>query len=111
MSVERVIFGLKERILAIDDDISFLTQTRRWLQKSGYDVVTAESGASGLRRFFTDRPDLVLLNQPVRNRWLRSAGIREMSDTPIIMLTEQSKSGHTEGIHLGADDLSTAQIS
>jgi two-component system, OmpR family, KDP operon response regulator KdpE len=105
--VEQVIFGLKERILAIDDDIGFLTQTHRWLQKSGYEVVTSKSGASSLRRLFTDRPDLVLLDTNLSeiNSWEVCRIIREMSNTPIIMLTANSqKADILKGFSLGADD-------
>jgi DNA-binding response OmpR family regulator len=98
---------VKERILTIDDDRDFIIQTLRWLQKSGYEAVTAYNGPSGLRSLFTDRPDLVLLDVslPDIDGWEVCRRIRDMSDTPVIMLTTNGrKEDVLRGFQLGADD-------
>lgn len=99
---------VKEKILVIDDDTGFLTQTHDWLQNAGYEVITAENGTAGLRRLFTGRPDLVLLDLslPEMDGWEVCHRIRDMSDVPIIMLTNNGqKSDILKGFSLGADDL------
>jgi two-component system KDP operon response regulator KdpE len=98
---------IKEKILVVDDDTGFLSQSHEWLQNAGYDVVTAENGTAGLRRLFTARPDLVLLDYglPEMDGWEVCRRIREMSDIPIIMLINGQKSDILKGFSLGADDL------
>jgi two-component system, OmpR family, KDP operon response regulator KdpE len=103
-----VLHTVKEKILVIDDDTGFLTQTHDWLQNAGYEVITAENGTAGLRRLFTGRPDLVLLDLslPEMDGWEVCHRIRDMSDVPIIMLTNNGqKSDILKGFSLGADDL------
>jgi DNA-binding response OmpR family regulator len=102
-----VLDTVKEKILVIDDDVTFLDQAREWLQKSGYEVMTAENGTAGLRRLFTGRPDLVLLDisLPEMDGWEVCRRIRDMSDVPIIMLTVNGqKSDVLKGFSIGADD-------
>lgn len=98
---------LKEKILIIDDDIMFVNQTRGWMQKAGYEMITAENGTAGLRRMYTGQPDLVLLelNLPEMDGWEVCRRIRDMSDVPIIMLnTGWQKPDILKGFSLGADD-------
>jgi two-component system KDP operon response regulator KdpE len=97
----------RENILIIDDDSGFLEQARVWIQDAGYEVVIAENGISGLRRLFTSRPDLVLLdlNMPEMDGWEVCRRIRDLSEVPIIMLTSNGKkSDIIKGFSLGADD-------
>jgi len=50
------------RILAVDDDRHQLAALRRILRRSGFEVVTAENGRTGLRLAMRYPPDLVLLD-------------------------------------------------
>ncbi len=98
---------IKEKILIIDDDAEFLNQAHERLQSSGYEVILAESGPSGLRKLFSNRPDLVLLDTvlPEMDGWEVCRRIRDMSDIPVIMLTfNAQKSDILKGFSLGADD-------
>jgi two-component system, OmpR family, KDP operon response regulator KdpE len=98
---------IKEKILVIDDDAVFLNQAHEWLQNAGYEVIVAENGTAGLRRLFTSRPDLVLLDisLPEMDGWEVCRRIRDMSDVPVIMLTMNGqKSEVLKGFSLGADD-------
>jgi DNA-binding response OmpR family regulator len=98
---------VKEKILVIDDEVSFLNKSREWLQNAGYEVITAENGTSGLRRLYTGRPDLVLLDLSLlgMDGWEVCHRIRDMSDIPIIMLAiNGQKSDILKGFSLGADD-------
>ena len=47
------------RILVIDDAAMVL---RMQLERAGHAVSTAENGRRGLRRFYEERPDLVVLD-------------------------------------------------
>ncbi len=98
---------IKEKILIIDDDRSFLKQTQEKLNNAGYEVITAENGTAGLRRFFADRPDLLLLDLslPEIDGWEVCRRVRDMSDVPIVMMTvSRQKSDILKGFNLGADD-------
>lgn len=101
---------MREKILMIDDDIELLGLTQMWLQNAGYDAVTAEDGAAGLRRVYSSRPDLVLLdvNMPRLDGWEVCRRIRDMSDIPVIMVTiNGQKADRLKGFNLGADDYIT----
>ncbi len=97
----------KEKILVIDDDVEFLNQTHERLQNAGYEVTLAENGQTGLRKIFSNRPDLILLDTslPEMDGWEVCRRVRDMSDIPVIMLTlNAQKSDILKGFSLGADD-------
>ena len=48
------------RILVIDDDTTTLMAVRAMLERMGYEVDTAPSGAQGIERFRVAEPDIVL---------------------------------------------------
>ena len=52
----------RPQILCIDDDPSFLSMVRRFLENAGYNVLTAGSGEKGLKILNTSMPDLILLD-------------------------------------------------
>jgi DNA-binding response OmpR family regulator len=105
--------NMKEKILVVEDNPEFSNLTTTWLQNSGYEVVTAGDGAEGLRRVFSSRPDLVLLdaNLPKMDGWEVCRRIRDMSDIPVLMLTVNSqKADRMRGFTLGADDYLTKPV-
>jgi len=53
-------------------------------------VLAAGDGQEALRITFAQKPDLVLLDviMPRMDGWQTCSRIREMSDVPIVMLTE-----------------------
>ncbi|MDA0596938.1 MAG: response regulator transcription factor [Chloroflexi bacterium] len=98
---------MTSKILIVDDepDILELVQTR--LEMSGYETVTAENGEEALKSFFSDRPDLALLDleMPGMDGFELCERIRQMSDVPIIFLTAIGSETHrVKGLHVGADD-------
>jgi two-component system, OmpR family, KDP operon response regulator KdpE len=104
----------KPGILAIDDDPTLLRFLEKFLQEDGYDVRTADSGASGLKSLYSFQPDLVILDlmMPGMDGWEVCARIRELADIPIILLT--AKTGEDEklrGFRLGIDDYVTKPFS
>ena len=104
---------MREKILLVDDDTEFLGLAQTWLQNAGYSVITAEDGKVGLRRVFSSRPNLVVLdgNMPRMNGWEVCHRIRDMSDIPVIMVTVNGEtSDRLRGFDLGADDYMTKPI-
>ena len=94
-------------ILLIDDDISLSNLLAEYLQDQGYVVHTSSDGQKGLHTFFELKPDLIVLDvtMPVKDGWETLKRIREMSQTPVIMLTARSdESDVLRGFSLGADD-------
>ena len=53
---------MKRRVLVIDDSGLARRTVRQILEPSGYDVIEAHDGISGLERYFVDKPDVVLLD-------------------------------------------------
>ena len=53
---------MRRRVLVIDDSALARRTARQILEPSGYDVIEAHDGISGLERYFVDRPDVVLLD-------------------------------------------------
>ena len=101
---------MKEKILVIDDDAELLGLTYTWLRNAGYEPLTAEDGTIGLRRVYSSRPNLVLLdiNMPNLDGWEVCRRIRDMSDIPVIMITvNRHKADLLKGFSLGADDYIT----
>ncbi len=104
---------MKDRILIVEDDTEYLDLTRTWLENAGYEVVTAGDGVEGMRRIYSSRPDLVLLdaNLPKIDGWEVCRRVREMSDIPVMMLTVNGgKTDRLRGFALGADDYLTKPV-
>lgn len=96
------------RVLVIGDDPSVAEAVRRVVvQQNGTGVVVAD-GRSGLRNFFEERPDLVVLDigQPGRDGWEVLERIRDLSEVPVLVLTTHDVEEERErGRAGGADDL------
>ena len=104
---------MKEKILVVEDDPEFLNLTQTWLQNAGYEVITAEDGAEGMRRVYSGRPNLVLLdaNMPKMDGWEVCRRIRDMSDIPVMMVTvNDQKDYRLRGFSNGADDYVTKPV-
>ncbi len=98
---------MREKILLIEDDVEFLNLTRTWLHNAGFEVFTAGDGVEGMRRVYSSRPDIVVLdaNIPKMDGWEVCRRIRDMSDIPVLMVTVNGqKSDKLKGFTLGADD-------
>lgn len=104
---------VKGKILQIDDDLEFSKLTKMWLQNAGYEVSSAADGAEGLRRVFSNRPNLVLLDAviPKMDGWEVCRRIREMCEIPVVMVTVRGqKDDRLKGFVLGADDYITKPV-
>jgi DNA-binding response OmpR family regulator len=98
---------MRGKILLIEDNVEFLKLTQTWLQNAGYEVLTAQDGVEGMRRVYSSRPDLVLLDAgiPKMDGWEVCRRIRDMSDIPVLIVTVNGqKADRLRGFLLGADD-------
>ena len=98
------------KILVIDDDLNICEAIKLYLEKEFYEVTTAHDGAAGVEAFKTYSPDLILLDimMTEKDGWQVCREIREMSNTPIIMLTAKGEVfDKVLGLELGADDFMT----
>jgi len=103
-----------KKILLIDDDQTLLHLLGEFLRDSEFEVSGAANGPAGLRLAFNDHPDLVLLDVmlPGMDGWEVCARLREMSDTPVIMLTAKTtEADKLRGFRLGVDDYVTKPFS
>ena len=92
--------------LLIDGNPEHLGTVGKWLREAGYDCVTAEDGLSGLREFFYQRPDIVIVDLGVREMsgWQVVERIREVSNGPIIVTSaEASLTSLKTGFDLAVD--------
>jgi DNA-binding response OmpR family regulator len=98
------------RILVVDDDPDIRGLVRELLDRRGFTVTEARDGQEALRAFFSERPDLVVLDvaMPVLDGWKTLERIRELSDVPVVMLTAKADElEKTRGLRAGADDYVT----
>lgn len=104
---------MQEKILVVEDDVEFLDLIQTWLQKAGYEVITAKDGVEGMRRVFSSRPNLVLLdvNMPKMDGYEVCNRIRDMSDIPVIIVTVNGqKTDLLNGFGRGVDDYITKPV-
>jgi two-component system KDP operon response regulator KdpE len=99
----------KLTVLVVDDDARLRALCEAALSPE-YNVVLAENGKEGLSLFYSKRPDVVLLDvtMPVMDGWQTVQRMRDMADTPIIMVTALGADHDVaRGLDLGADDFVT----
>ena len=102
------------KILIVDDDRTLLRFISEYLEGEGFQVATADRGTKALKRFYDERPDLVVLDlmMPGMDGWEVCARLRELSDTPVILLSaKSSESDKLRGFRLGVDDYVTKPFS
>ena len=83
----------QKKILVIEDDEDIRTIVVTRLKRSGCETIVATDGQAGLRRFYGDRPDLVVLDisMPVMDGWQVLERLREVSEVPVLFLTAASQ--------------------
>jgi len=101
------------RALAIDDDAAACRTLEGLLEAGGIGFIEATNSSSGLKLFYSERPDVVVLNLGLSEPggWEVLSAIRELSDVPVLCLS--SLEGETEmvkGLRSGADDVMTKPV-
>ena len=102
------------RILVVEDDSKTADIVRLYLERYGYQVLTAHDGSRGLDLARETKPDLIVLDLLIPGvKGLEVCRtLRRESDVPIIMLTALStERDKLEGLDLGADDYVTKPFS
>ena len=101
-------------ILIIEDDKAIIRLLELSLKTNGYTPIIAENGLSGISRFLSDKPELVLLDlglPDVDGRGVLSQ-IRAISSTPVIVVSAREKEKEkVEALDNGADDYVTKPFS
>ena len=95
------------KILVIDDDPSLRQLITLTFVSQGCQVLSAANGSEGLRVFYEQRPDLIILDimMPELDGWTVCAQIRQLSNVPIILLTSLgSEQDIIRGLEGGAVD-------
>ena len=96
-----------EKILIVDDDTNICELLRLYIEKEGFTVMIANDGATAVRMFREQQPDLMLLDVmlPKLDGWQVCREVRKFSEKPIIMLTAKGETfDKVLGLELGADD-------
>lgn len=94
-------------ILIIEDEPELVKVLRSYLDQTGFTVLSAGRGDTGLALYDQKRPDLVILdlNLPGMDGLDVAREIRRKANTPIIMLTARvEETDQLIGLELGADD-------
>ena len=100
---------MPKKILIVEDEANIRELLRLYLEREGYTVLEAENGVEGIKKWKSDKPDMLLLDvmMPVMDGWAVCREIRAESDVPIIMLTAKGETAdRVSGLEMGADDYS-----
>lgn len=95
------------KIMIVDDDANITELIRLYLEKEGFETVTASNGKIALDLFKESAPSIVILDimMPEMDGWQVCREIRRISNIPIIMLTAKGETfDKVLGLELGADD-------
>jgi len=98
---------MSERVLVIDDDPAVHEVVQAYLEREGYVVYSATTGAEGLEITRLKQPALIVLDLmlPDMGGEAICADVRRRSDVPILMLTARSSlEERVGGFSVGADD-------
>ena len=95
------------KILVIDDDIAITELMNMLLKTHGFEVITTNSGAEGVRLVQEKQPNVVLLDlmMPDMDGWQVSKAIRAFSNVPILILSAINDPSMVASVlDAGADD-------
>jgi two-component system OmpR family response regulator len=94
-------------ILVVDDDPHIRELVGVFLREEGFSVLEAADGREALALLETTRADLVILDimMPNMDGWQLCRELRELYDTPMLMLTAKGETSQKiKGFQLGTDD-------
>ncbi len=97
------------KVLIVDDDRPVREGLGRQLTRENFEVVMRADGLQGLNAFYSERPDLVILDIVMPGEMdgmTLCRRIREVADTPIVMLSANAitEEDIVEGLNNGADE-------
>jgi DNA-binding response OmpR family regulator len=94
-------------ILVVDDDPKIVALIRTYLEREGFEVVTAGDGMTALAAVGRTQPSLIVLDVmlPELDGLALMRLVRERSEVPILIVSARgSTADRVYGIHEGADD-------
>ena len=100
---------MSKKILIVDDEPNIVAALEFLLQRSGYEVLSAQDGEAALRQVEQHLPDLVLLDimMPLKSGYEVCQRMRERADwqhIKIVMLSAKGREAEvSKGLSLGAD--------
>jgi two-component system, OmpR family, response regulator MtrA len=95
------------KILVIDDDLAITELMSMLLKTHGFEVISTNSGAEGVKLVESKNPNVVLLDlmMPDLDGWQVSKAIRTFSNVPILILSAINDPAMVASIlDSGADD-------
>ena len=100
-------------ILIVEDDLDVADMLNAYFRIQGYEVLTVNFGADGLRAAETSRPDIIILDIRLPDidgfevaKQLRAN--RNTREVPILFLTEKrERKDRLHGLEIGGDDYIT----
>ena len=98
------------QILIVEEEEQVRRLIATILERAGYRTLSAADTAQALRTFSDTKPDLVLLdtNLPDASGWQLCRYLREVWDTPIVILScAAQEEDLVRGLEAGADDYIT----
>lgn len=104
------------KILIVDDELESVRLVGLMLQRQGYEITAAQTGAQALTKAISEDPDLVILDvmMPDMDGYEVCRRLRDnpaTSDLPVIMFTAKTQVDEkVAGFQAGADDYLTKPI-
>ncbi len=98
------------KVLIIDDDPNLVQVVQKGMQAEGFETISAKDGSDGLKKAYSEHPDLIILDimMPTMDGLTTCSRLRELSNVPIIFLTALStEKDIVKGLMSGADDYVT----
>jgi DNA-binding response OmpR family regulator len=98
---------MAKKIFVVDDEPQIVKILKAYLEKAGYQVITASDGQNVVPVFQREKPDFIILdlNLPGMDGLDICKAIRRDSNVPILMLTARvEETDRLIGLELGADD-------
>ena len=96
-----------KKILVVEDEDRIREIVSEYLGKNGFEILEAKDGYTALDVFYSQKPDLVLLDimLPGIDGWEICKRIKREFKTPVLMLTAKTQDyDEILGLELGADD-------
>lgn len=88
------------KVLIVDDDEHIVELIKLYMDKEGFDTVTANNGKKAVELFKSEAPAIVILDvmMPEMDGWQVCREIRRVSNIPIIMLTCKGETSISAGL-------------
>lgn len=103
------------KVLVVEDTPAILLGVRDAMEMEGYQVVTANNGADGLKLALSEDPDVIVLDvmMPKMDGYdvLRRLRENRVRGGVILLTAKKEESDKVKGLNLGADDYVTKPFS